>query len=283
MSIINGATLMACPGCEGAAVYIEQSSALFENVIFRNNHGSHSVFHAFFSDNLVIRNCKFFLNKATLNTCIDSGGSDALIEKCLFFDNISTGNGTIISVGIKAKIINNTITNNDLGNLWLSSVFKYSCGFGTPPPPSVWSATIENTLITNNNVLNIFHHYDSCFPMPVFKYCNHFNNNGADWSGYISNQFGISGNFSEDPLYVDTLNNDFHITEESPCIDSGNPNSPSDPDGTIADIGCYFFNQYSSISDQIHIGSNEITIFPNPSKGIIQMYPFGHGHLSRVS
>ncbi len=39
-----------------------------------------------------------------------------------------------------------------------------------------------------------------------------------------------------DPLFADTVNFDFHLTGFSPCIDAGNPDSPLDPDSTIADI-----------------------------------------------
>jgi hypothetical protein len=43
------------------------------------------------------------------------------------------------------------------------------------------------------------------------------------------------------PLFVG--GDDFHLTEDSPCIDAGDPTSPYDPDGTVADMGCYYFDQ----------------------------------------
>ena len=46
-----------------------------------------------------------------------------------------------------------------------------------------------------------------------------------------------------DPMFVDTSNTDLHLLAGSPCIDAGDPTSPLDPDGTIADLGCYFFDQ----------------------------------------
>lgn len=48
---------------------------------------------------------------------------------------------------------------------------------------------------------------------------------------------------NEDPLFVDSLNGDYHLTSNSPAIDSGDPNSPFDPDGTRADMGAYPFFQ----------------------------------------
>ena len=65
-----------------------------------------------------------------------------------------------------------------------------------------------------------------------------------------------------DPLFADTLNRDFHLTEDSPCIDAGDPDSPRDPDQTIADIGRYYFDQSApliSVSESL-LDFGEVTI-----------------------
>ena len=54
-----------------------------------------------------------------------------------------------------------------------------------------------------------------------------------------------------DPLFVDPANNDFHLTELSPCIDAGDPDSPLDPDGTITDIGRFYFEQVGTEDNTI--------------------------------
>ena len=43
---------------------------------------------------------------------------------------------------------------------------------------------------------------------------------------------------SVDPL----LDSNRHLTENSPCIDAGDPDSPLDPDGTQADMGAYYYD-----------------------------------------
>ncbi|MBU0692038.1 right-handed parallel beta-helix repeat-containing protein, partial [bacterium] len=54
-------------------------------------------------------------------------------------------------------------------------------------------------------------------------------------------------NIFEDPLFIDAENGNYHLREGSPCIDAGDPNLPYDPDGTIADIGAFYFPQQQSV------------------------------------
>jgi len=51
------------------------------------------------------------------------------------------------------------------------------------------------------------------------------------------------GNINEDPLFIDPQNGNYHLTENSPCIDAGIPGSLFDPDGTIADLGAFYYHQ----------------------------------------
>ncbi|ODS39475.1 MAG: hypothetical protein A7315_10990 [Candidatus Altiarchaeales archaeon WOR_SM1_79] len=65
--------------------------------------------------------------------------------------------------------------------------------------------------------------------------------------GFDNNYVGCepgTGDISEDPKFVDPDNNNYHLQSNSPCIDAGDPNSPHDPDGTIADMGAYYYHQH---------------------------------------
>ena len=53
----------------------------------------------------------------------------------------------------------------------------------------------------------------------------------------------VYSNIYLDPLFVDYTNADYHLQEDSPCIDAGDPASPLDPDSTITDMGRYYYDQ----------------------------------------
>jgi fibronectin type 3 domain-containing protein len=55
-----------------------------------------------------------------------------------------------------------------------------------------------------------------------------------DW-----NFAGSANNLNVDPLFVADANNDFRLQPSSPAIDSGDPNSTADPDGSRADMGVF--------------------------------------------
>lgn len=101
----------------------------------------------------------------------------------------------------------------------------------------------------------------------IATYSDIENGTGEPW-------FGI-GCIDEDPLFVDPLSGDFHLswdnfpipdTTKSPCIDSGDPASPEDPDSTRADMGAFYFDQLTGISENPAVpGSLGICLsYPNP-------------------
>ncbi len=49
------------------------------------------------------------------------------------------------------------------------------------------------------------------------------------------------GNIDEDPLFEDPDENDYYLTIDSPCIDTGDPEANLNSDGTRADMGAYAY------------------------------------------
>jgi hypothetical protein len=88
------------------------------------------------------------------------------------------------------------------------------------------------------------------------EYCCIYGNSGGAFGGggpaglgivALTNANGDSCdtyyNIFLDPQFVDAAAGDYHLTAGSPCIDAGDPNLPYDPDGTVADMGAFYFNQ----------------------------------------
>jgi hypothetical protein len=59
----------------------------------------------------------------------------------------------------------------------------------------------------------------------------------------MSESWPGTGNITDDPLFVDEPGHDYHLRPGSPCVDSGDPDSALDPDGTRADMGVYPIDQ----------------------------------------
>ena len=76
------------------------------------------------------------------------------------------------------------------------------------------------------------------------------------------------GNISDDPGFVDPDNKDYNLLAGSPCIDTGDPNWPLDPDSTRADMGALYYDQVLAIGKTILSALPEETQFlpayPNP-------------------
>ncbi len=77
-----------------------------------------------------------------------------------------------------------------------------------------------------------------------------YGNGTSAVSGYSCVQGGFTGvgNIASAPLFVDAANRDFHLQSGSPCIDAGDPASVLDPDGTRADMGCFYHAQSAPVT-----------------------------------
>lgn len=78
-----------------------------------------------------------------------------------------------------------------------------------------------------------------------------------------SEYFAGIGNIDDDPLFVNPDLDDYNLQSDSPCIDTGDPASPLDPDSTRADMGALYYNQLQSAKETSGNGiPMEFTLLP---------------------
>ncbi len=160
------------------------------------------------------------------------------VTRNIIYSNYATGNAAgLHNASAQATINNNTI-----------------CFNHSPTIPALYllgADTVYNNIIYGNVGSG------AVFTTTTYlKNCDFWENTGGNFllpppagTGVIStvningDSCDVFGNIFMNPLFADTSNFDFHLTQNSPCIDAGDPSSPLDPDGTITDIGRFYFNQ----------------------------------------
>lgn len=208
----------------------EQSGSTPDNVgIFLNTQSS--------SGTKIVRNCIVHNNGKGIDIWNDFGGV-SYIEKNVIHDNIYDGFNPYLGT---VYLTNNTIVHNGRDGYHDWSGGGY--------------IQIQNNIFAENGRYGIYKHLNT----PVYISYNDVWNNveGAYYQGYSGPAQPFipnpgTGEISADPLFAGGNPFDYHLTwanfpvpdiTMSPCIDSGNPSSPLDPDLTPVDMGAYYFNQ----------------------------------------
>ncbi len=188
--------------------------------------------------------------------------SNPIIYKNLICDN--TEQGICVGESGSAYIVNNTISRN--GTTGVETFLA--------------DITVVNNIITD-------HVNGISFLSPgngsVFESHNCLWNNTTQYFNVVPDSTDIA----ENPLFISAA--DFHLQETSPCIDAGNPLFPLDPDGSIVDMGVFYYSQIldSLIADykaDVLNGTSPLTVvFSDKSEGepIEWNWEFGDGSTSQ--
>jgi parallel beta-helix repeat protein len=182
--------------------------------------------------------------------------ASATLAYCSIYDNFSVDGGGGIAISNSDLAVDHcTIDGNES---WSSNASGISIINGS-------AADITNSIISNNSTGGGIYNSGTL----TVGYTDFFNNTTGSINGNIPTGFGeltqvninsdscdVYGNIFLDPLYEDQPAGNLQITwanfpvpdtTRSPCIDAGNPTFPFDPDGTIADMGAYYFDQITSL------------------------------------
>jgi hypothetical protein len=260
-SILDGFTIQN--SIDAPAMYISGSSPTIVNNSFIDNinygeGGGISAKNLSFPS--VINNI-FMGNRAIRGAGVDSGEltqSDIMLSGNVFIDNYSEthGGGAFIRQSHMSVVDHNLFYQNhclaDGGAMDISQcsnidIHNNTVAFNTNDETwqaggiSLWISEycrVYNNIIVNNTGTGLRQDpYETC----VADH-NDVWSNELDYDGINPGE----GSISADPLFVGGEPFSFELTDDSPCIDAGDPDSPLDPDGTIADMGAYYFSQLTT-------------------------------------
>ncbi len=245
----------------GTYIELESGSVNISDNLHSNNNAAWqggAIFINHNGGNMEMENNRFEDNNSeqsggAANIYIDSGAIS--LHHNIFDTNESndSGGGLCLSTtSASMNVFNNTFFSNsgsDGGDVYLycdnsaSSVnFYNNILFGSSLPALSYSGATNITA----------------------RYCDIDGGSGEVWFG--------TGCINSNPLFVNSANDDFNLSwtnypvddaTKSPCIDSGDPASLNDNDGTIADMGALYFNQAAINSPDnliISINGNSLTL-----------------------
>ena len=200
----------------------------------------------------IISNCLFDNNQCLGNayrTVNINGSDDVFINNCTFVDNNCTYNLIILRNSIEFH----------------NNIMRDNCNFEIYLPDNSASGYLAELNISNCNIQG-----------GQSAIYNQNNANIVNWG---------EGNIDEDPLFLLSRDDPYQLTEFSPCVDAGTPDTTGlflppwdllynqrvwDGDGNgvaTIDMGCYEFGAepYVGISNnQLPMTNSQMTNYPNP-------------------
>ena len=293
------ATLKYCyvtGSCFGG-IGIILGEATIENCLIEGNYSEYGMggLGVSYSSQPVIRNCDIIDNTSDYGAggiyCGSIGDPHPIFENCRIEGNSSTNSAGGVRCDEEAYpefidcIINNNGPNGGVvcleeshptfTNCTITDNWGYGAGGDGINILEDSYPTVTNTIVAGNSDAGI--NFNGSLNTLV-SYCDIYGNR-VDITGSAIPPFlgeivtaNINGdscdiyhNIFLDPLFYSTTGDSaFFLTENSPCIDAGDPESPLDPDFTIADMGAYYYHQTVGIEDQP--GSEipqQFALFPN--------------------
>jgi hypothetical protein len=254
-NVLNNETWYELGGDRGGAIVIESCTpAIIRNNIIKGNYagsGGGGLYivncTAHICNNIVVGNNSAFEGGGGISV----GNSTVQLEFNLITHNMASDGGGILGHASHLTILNNTISFN--------SVYGNGGGF--------ISFRDTNTILTNNIIWgNTSYWNNQIYASDETIAVAEYNDIQGGWPGI--------GNIDADPLFVYPDTGNFHLSwanwpsndsSKSPCIDTGDPASPLDSDGTRADMGAFYFDQRGG-------GVDDLPVIPH-AFGLMQNYP----------
>jgi hypothetical protein len=208
-------------------------------------------------------------------------GSSPTIKNIIFINNISYHEYSQGGGGMAIKLSNCYIINSlFINNISFSNGAGFYCGLFSDP--NITNCTFANNSSTNTSGAIMCR----TFSYPIITNSIFWNNFPEEIGGNIDNVTVVysdieggwtgEGNIDEDPMFLNPSNDDYHLFENSPCIDAGIPDTTGlylpefDLDGNpriyngIVDMGCYEWQGTISYNFEFQISNYKLSNHPNP-------------------
>ena len=209
----------------GGGVYIANTLASMSDVIIINNHAESK------GGGLWIGN-----------------ESEISCNKTIFANNYSEGFGGAIFLSNSLISLDKATVTNNIVSSAVAGAGIYADG---------GDAVITNSIVYYNRRVD---DNSSIYNLSGYSgdFLNEFQITYSDIEYPTNLELNGLGIISENPGFVNFEFGIYELESDSPCIDSGNPESVYDSDGTVSDMGAIFFNQSSEMGDINGDGSIDV-------------------------
>lgn len=189
------------------------------------------------------------------NIIIAKGDTSEFVFKLSDVSNLFIENNTIIK---------DTITHANVGFICFGGCAGGTSWEQTPTAPVVIRnnifANMSNVLFYDGPVSTFFDPFDIAAANVIANYNLFYDSNGE----YTTPVDGGAASIVADPLFCNYPKS-FELQSSSPCIGSGDSQSPNDPNNTRNDIGAKYYHLPCVPNELISPSfNNTITVSPNP-------------------
>ncbi len=209
----------------------------------------------FNADTILVDSCSFVEDVTLRGSYVEIAnsrfGGDVVLDgwgDLTFRRNLVQGGVTVGSNPRSCRLINNTIVNRAGDGVFLDS-YHYA--------------------ELNSNIIAFCRRgvVDDNWHELALLYNDVYDNDEGD---YIDCEPGV-GSLSVDPMFEDTLRDNYMLTCNSRCIDAGDPDLPPDPDGTRADMGAFWLHRLKVEDGRIIPDDTDLVASPNPFNDAVRI------------
>ncbi|MCA9981510.1 MAG: hypothetical protein KDD89_11765, partial [Anaerolineales bacterium] len=225
LSLVNGDASAAGFGVgQGGGVYnagqlvltdvtLTSNTAVDGGALFQSNDGT-----------VLLQRSYIYQNNATnQGGAVFVSGATASIQNNFIYENTAVDGGALYHAAGRSILWHNTIVGNAASNGLGGALFLAE------------DATVASNIIDSNDGSGIH----ATLPDLNIRYNNVVANNGGAYTGQAAD---LQGGIALPPLYIGADTNDYHLQDDSPGIDVGDPNAPvtDDIDGATRPVNLGF-------------------------------------------